>query len=104
MLKNACLKEHLAFDFQLENFGKRIVEIKVIKQNYDFKNQDLEIVFNTFMEDLLYFINQKRIQTKWDVEKIIVTNLKSLDFTKQEEKYFFNQIKNISNWKMEGFL
>ncbi len=89
---------NLSFNFIIEDKIERTLYIKAngllrpIEWN--------ETSFEWFMEDLVFYMKERKYQQRWDVGKIQIKNCKSLEMNKKTFVKLQEFVKQVTQWQI----
>ncbi|WP_033161205.1 hypothetical protein [[Mycoplasma] collis] len=91
-------KLNLSFNFVIENYYSRTLEIKIdgllrdIKYNSSF--------FDWLIEDLIYLLDQNKYQRRWDYGIIYLSGFESLNLNNEQLEELFFLCKSVTNFDL----
>ncbi|WKX02447.1 hypothetical protein [Candidatus Mycoplasma mahonii] len=91
---------NLSFQFEVVDFKRRILDIKVLSVKKDIMKNNINKIFEWFMEDLIFFIEKSGFQKRWDFGTILLGGINNLEFEEEKRENFTNMFKLITNWDM----
>ncbi|VEU59137.1 hypothetical protein [Mesomycoplasma neurolyticum] len=89
---------NLSFDFVIEKYYNRTLEININKLLRDISYGPS--YFDWFIEDLIHLLDQNKYQRRWDYGTIFIKGFENLKLNSKDLESFVWQCKNVTNFDL----